>query len=245
MTNGDTLITKALRHPFSFALLVLSAVILLVWIDQRDSGVVTQPGLTDPAGSNQAATTPMPAAPVPATGPQGLLPPNAARAGGEQPKIMQRLGAAKPGGVVQVPGLAGLLKGLEDKVKADPGNLNNHLLLAQTYHELGMPDKAMASLRELKKDHPDHPRLNLILASLLSRSDKAGELKESLEILKKLSGESSVTQYLVNLYQGDALMRSNDNKGAIMHWKAALSEIPENDSRYRQIERQIADLSGK
>lgn len=240
MTNGDTIITKAFRHPVSFALLILSAVILVVWIDQRDNGMATAQRLASPAGSNQAST-----APIPAMGQQGLLPPGAARIGNEQPEIMQQLGAAKPGGAVQVSGLASLLKGLEGKVKADPGNLSNQLLLAQTYRELGLSDKAMVSLRGLKKDHPDHPRLNLILASLLSRSDKAEVLKESLEILKKLSGESSVKQYLVNMYQGNALMRSNDKKGAITHWKAALSEIPENDSRHRQIERQIADLSEK
>lgn len=245
MTNGDSIITKAFRHPVSFALLVLSVVILLVWIDQRDSSVVTQQRPVAPVSGNQTTAAPVPAAPIPATGSQGSLPSDVAWVGNEQPKIMQQLGAAKPGGAVQVPGLAGLLKGLEDKVKAAPGNLSNHLLLAQTYRELGMGDKAIVSLRELKKDHPDHPRLNLILASLLSRSDKAEALKESLEILTKLSGESSVKQYLVNMYQGDALMRSNDKKGALTHWKAALSEIPENDSRHQQIERQIADLSEK
>ena len=174
-----------------------------------------------------------------------LKPPTTASAGQNTPKLVQSMASGEQkAGQVTAPGLESLVKGLEDKVAKDP-SLGNRLLLAQTYNELGMQDKALTGIRELQKENPDNSRVNLVLSSMLSRSNDSEKLKESLTILDKLSGDDTVQQYLVNLYKGDALIRSQDHDGALKHWKLALESMPAADNRRAILEKRIADLSIK
>ncbi len=217
---GKTLLNSLARNPTSVAILVLSLVIVLVWLDMRQQGShVTSSG-----------------------SPSTMMPPTGM--GSAQPKIMQQFGAASPapGGADSsaAPSLDGLVAGLEAKVKQDPTNISNRLLLAQTYKELGMKDKALAELRALQKDNPEHGRVKLVLASLLSQS-----VTESLALLDKLASDTSVKTYLVNLYKGDALLHRKDLAAAVSQWKKALSEMPKEDNRYALLEKQIADTKAQ
>jgi predicted negative regulator of RcsB-dependent stress response len=108
-----------------------------------------------------------------------------------------------------------------------------------------MQDKALAGMRELQKEKPEDARVSLILSSMLSRSNDESKLKESLTILDKLSGDKTIQQYLVNMYKGDALIRTQDHDGALKHWKLALEDMPSADNRRAILEKRIADLSMK
>ena len=161
----------------------------------------------------------------------------------DTPNIVQNMNRKE--GSVGAPGLDMLVKGLEDKVASDPGNVGNRILLAQTYNELGMQDKALTEMRNLQKEQPDNGRVNLVLGSILSSSNDQDMVKESLGILDKASGGEGIQQYLVDMYKGDALIRMQDHDGALKHWKAALENMPASDNRRVTLEQRISNLSAK
>jgi tetratricopeptide (TPR) repeat protein len=236
LSNQNSFFAKLFGQPVSFSILVLSAVIVVVWLDQREP----QTGLQEPA---LPAKTGMMATDSGTAGEPAAL----ALKGPEinnrnTPGILDSMGAAKSPGKLQAPDLGGLLSGLEAKVAAEPGNISKRLLLAQTYNELGMADKALVELREMRKADPSHSRVNLVLASILSHSEDADSIKESLGILDSLAEDKSVKQYLVQMYRGDALIRSSDHKGALEQWSAALKTMPEADNRRSDLEQRINDL---
>lgn len=245
-SNKKSFLAGLISNPTSFSILVLSAVIIIVWLDQRGSGKQTGT-LSAPVANTQMAPTlsanigqsdGLP--PISLKGPS--INPN------DTPQILNTMGATEAGdtaGKLQAPDLGGLLGGLEAKVKADPGNVGKRLLLAQTYNELGMADKALMELREMHKQDAENARVNLILAQVLSSSEKEEDVKESLTLLDKLSKDKTVQQYLVHLYRGNALIRKQDHEGAMKQWQESLKTMPEADNRRAMLEQSISDLSMK
>jgi len=229
MTTENKEFTAIIKQPLVIAIGLIVLAIVIIWIAQAGSD--QQDSMAESAGTTAGA------------GEIRLKPPTTGSAGQNTPKIVQSMSSGEQqAGRVTAPGLETLVAGLEEKVKADP-SVSNRLLLAQTYNELGMQDKALTGMRDLQKENPDDGRVNLILSSILSRSNDEANLKESLTILDKLTGNESVQQYLVNLYKGDALIRVQDHKGALKHWKLALESMPEADNRRAILEKRIADLS--
>jgi tetratricopeptide (TPR) repeat protein len=239
LPNEKSFIANLISNPTSFSILVLSAVILIVWLDQRQpqtmsnaasSVSVTQAKTMDPDQSDSKSTI-------------TLKPPSFNA--GNTPKILNTMGDNKQPGKLQAPDLGGLLAGLEAKVAADPSNIGKRLLLAQTYNELGMVDKSLTELRKLQTEEPENNRVNLVLSSVLSKSDNEKDLKESLQILDKLVDDKSVKQYLVQLYRGNALIRQQNHEGALKSWQAALETMPEADNRRAILQQRVAELSQK
>jgi len=229
------------RQPLIIALLLVVVAIVIIVVNQK-------PG----SASRESAVQNMEPAPQTGDGASAeafqLKPPSTNDAGQNTPRIVQNMNAEQQSagaGSVTAPGLESLVKGLEEKVAAEPGNTNNRMLLAQTYNELGMQDKALVEMRTLQKEQPDNGRVNLILSSILSRSNDQEKIKESLGLLDKLSGDKTIQQYLVNLYKGDALIRMQDHDGALKHWKLALQDMPAADNRRAVLEKRIADLSSR
>ena len=162
------------------------------------------------------------------------------------PKILDSMGSGADGGdKVPAPGLDSLVAGLEAKVKADPANTGNRILLAQTYNELGMKDKAVTELRALHKQEPDNIRIETVLASILSQSSEPADLQEALQLLDHLakSSDPSIKQYLIAMYKGDVLIRQQDHKEAMESWKIALQGMPASDNRRAMLEQRIGNLS--
>ena len=246
-----------IRQPASIILIIALLIMFLMLTDQ------TRQNKT--ASSNQAAQTstvmPSMAAPSAAiTLPDDLSGQPVRPMGGELPKIVQRLGGPSqgtPGAAptstpgsnrsrLTAPDLSSLLGRMEEKVKAEPGNISNRLLLAQTYNELGLMDKALDEVRAAVKQFPDHSRAKLVLASILSKRKNEAELKEAVGILKNLRGNNDVKQYLVEMYLGNAWIRMGDHQSAKASWKLALEGMPVSDNRRAKIEKSIADInSGK
>jgi cytochrome c-type biogenesis protein CcmH/NrfG len=170
--------------------------------------------------------------------------------GGELPKIVRQFGAAptaetpaKMPGRLQAPDLSSLLGRLEDKVKSDPANIGNRLLLAQTYNELGLGDKAVNEVRAALVQAPDHARAQLVLASILSARQNEADLNEAKALLDGLKLNVKIKQYLVAMYLGDAFIRLGEHDEALKNWKQALETMPPTDNRRAQIEKRIADMS--
>ena len=224
--------TSLLKQPFIIAIALIVVAIVIIWATQKPTATDDQSSAADSAEMSADGIK--------------LKPPTTLGAGQNTPKIVQSMTdpQQQKEGRVTAPGLESLVAGMEQKVAADP-TVSNRLLLAQTYNELGMQDKALAGMRELQKEKPDDGRVSLVLSSMLSRSNDEKKLKESLTILDKLSGDKTIQQYLVNMYKGDALIRTQDHDGALKHWKLALEDMPPADNRRAILEKRIADLSMK
>ena len=232
MSANKNFASSIVKQPFTMAIAIIAIAILIIWANQKPS-TDTQPTAQDDAVSSNATSESM-----------QLKPPATVNAGQDTPRIVANMNQPQQAaGSVSAPGLEGLVKGLEDKVAADPTNINNRLLLAQTYNELGMRDKALAEMRSLQKDNPDNGRVNLVLGSILSKSNNPEEVKESLPLLDKAAADKTIQQYLVNMYKGDALIRMQDHAGALKYWQLALKDMPAADNRRAKLEQRIKNLS--
>jgi len=239
LTEESNTRASLVKYPFAIALLIICIVIFIVWLNQNDKAA----DIASPASQGVGvAATPSGAAPKSFQ----LKPPSSI--GSDTPGIVQNINRSSGNGETgntNAPGLEGLLSGLEDKVRSDPGNISNRLLLAQTYNELGLQDKSLTELRSLQGQNPEHVRVNLILASILSQSDSPEALAESLTLLDKVEKEGGpdILPYLVYLYRGNALVRTQDQGGALASWTKALETMPASDNRRAMLEKRIADIN--
>ena len=186
MSDNKQSVSSILKQPFTIAIILIVIAIVIVWANQQSSKT-TSNDVSEIRADAQLSSSDS-ALP--------LKPSTASNPGSNTPRIVANMNQQqKPAGSVAAPGLENLVKGLEDKVASDPGNINNRMLLAQTYNELGMQDKALAEMRTLQKDNPDNGRVSLILGSILSQSNDQESLKESLPLLEKASGDKTIQQY--------------------------------------------------
>lgn len=240
-----------IRHPASIVLIIALLIMFLMLTDQTRQQKNTN---SDMSAKSPAVMPPMAAPSAAITIPDELSGQSDQPMGGELPKIVQRLGGtaqvapasapdSKAGGRLTAPDLSSLLGRMEEKVKAEPGNVSNRLLLAQTYNELGLVDKALEEARAAAGQFPDHTRAKLVLASILSNRKNETELKEAVAVLKDLRANTEVKQYLVEMYLGNAWIRMGDHQSAKDSWKLALEGMPVSDNRRAKIEKSIADLN--
>ncbi len=236
-----------IRHPGTVALIIAVALMFVVMNDTPRAPSVNIPeGSANSTGRSILNPFVTPPDMIPAT--------SKLKTGGELPKIVRQfnappLGSAigvKPGAApsrLQAPNLGSLLGRLEDKVKTDPANIGNRLLLAQTYNELGLGDKALEEVRAALVQAPDHARAQLVLASILSARKNEVGLNEAKSLLDDLKLNVKIKQYLVAMYLGDTFIRLGEHDAALKNWQQALETMPTTDSRRLQIEKRIADLS--
>jgi len=230
MADKQSVWNAILRQPLSIAIFLLAVVIAVIYIDYR-----SMHNSNTGSGSASTATT---------GGGNTFMPkpPSMAGAGRDVPQIVENMGGGSPNAA---PDLGGLVKGLEDKVAADPQNVSKRILLAQTYRELGQADKSLQTLKKLSEDFPDHVRVKLVTASVLSQQQDEKDLKKALTLLGELEKvkDDNVKPYLVNMYEGDAYIRLKDHKGALQKWKQALAAMPPEDSRYKMLQDRIDSIS--
>lgn len=234
MTEKESVWNAILRQPLAIAVLLLTVVIIVIYLDYRSqhtAGNGANMAMNGNTSAPMGGSTFMP------------KPPNMANAGQNMPQIVQDMGGASPNAA---PNLGGLLKGLEDKVAANPNDVGKRILLAQTYRELGKADESMKTLQKLREDFPDNVRVKLVTASVLSQQDGEKDLKQALSLLKELSSvkdDDNVKPYLLNMYEGDAYIRLKDHKGALEKWKQALATMPPSDTRYKMLQDRIDSIS--
>jgi len=214
-----------LRHPGSIVL-IITVVLMFVVLSEQSRQSPDGATVTSDAGAS-------------------------AKMGNELPHIVRQfstpvvpINAGSPDRL-QAPDLSSLLVRLESKVKAEPANISNRLLLAQTYNELGLGGKALQEARAARKQDLAHARAKLVLASILSRRENKDGLNEAKKLLEDLQSSSEIKQYLVAMYLGDAFIRMGDHVAALNYWKQAVDDMPVSDNRRPDIEKRIADLSIK
>lgn len=138
------------------------------------------------------------------------------------------------------PGLEGLLGRIEDKVKADPGNIGNRILLAQTYGELGRVDDGIAQMRKIYTDKADSGRTDVVLASLLIKRASPENLAEAAKLLDAAVKRDSTQAGFVYLYRGRSMIAQGKKDEAVKIWKEALTKLPAEDGARTQIEGELS-----
>ena len=99
--------------------------------------------------------------------------------------------------------LSGLVAGLEKKVAANPGNIDQQLLLAQTYKELDNRDKSIKLLSALNKSAPNNAQVKIIFATILMTSADKQELKEASKLFDEAIKLNPEVANMARLYQGE------------------------------------------
>ena len=141
--------------------------------------------------------------------------------------------------------LADLLPGLEAKVAANPTDMSQRMLLAQTYVELGQADKGIAQLRVLRKQNSADSESAILLATALLARGTPADLAEADKLLDDTARSKPAVLPTVRLYQGDIRMKQGDRAGAIQIWKGYLVQMPASDPRRALYEERIAQADGR
>jgi cytochrome c-type biogenesis protein CcmH/NrfG len=142
-----------------------------------------------------------------------------------------------------VSSLSDLLPGLEAKVAANPNDMGQRLLLAQTYGELGQREKSIKELRFLRKADPKEPQVVIYLAVALLESDAKSDLQEAYKLLDEAVRMKPALMPMARMYQSDILVKLGDRQGAIKLLKAYLAQTSAKDERRAMFEEKLAKLS--
>lgn len=99
--------------------------------------------------------------------------------------------------------LSGLVAGLEQKVAANPDNIDQQLLLAQTYNELDNRTKSLKLLRSLNQQAPEDPQVKITLATILMAGSDRHELQQASRLFDEAAKLKPEIAGMVRLYQGE------------------------------------------
>jgi cytochrome c-type biogenesis protein CcmH/NrfG len=99
--------------------------------------------------------------------------------------------------------LGGLVEGLEKKVAANPENIDQQLLLAQTYSELDERAKSIKLLRSLNKQAPKNAQVKITFATILMKSENKQELQEASQLFEDAIKLKPEAASMARMYQGE------------------------------------------
>lgn len=99
--------------------------------------------------------------------------------------------------------LSGLVAGLEKKVAANPEDIDQQLLLAQTYNELDNRTKGLKLLQSLNKQAPKNAQVKITLATTLMKGIDKQELKEASQLFDEAIRLKPEVASMARLYQGE------------------------------------------
>jgi cytochrome c-type biogenesis protein CcmH/NrfG len=102
-----------------------------------------------------------------------------------------------------VMGLSGLVAGLEKKVAANPANIDQQLLLAQTYNELNNRAQSLKLLHILNKQSPGNAQVKITLATILMTGADKQELKEAYQMFDEAIKLKPEVASMARMYQGE------------------------------------------
>ena len=99
--------------------------------------------------------------------------------------------------------LSGLVAGLEKKVAANPENIDQQLLLAQTYNQLDNRTKSLKLLHSLNKQEPKNAQVKITLATILMTGEDKQELKQASQLFDEAIKLKPEVASMARQYQGE------------------------------------------
>lgn len=145
----------------------------------------------------------------------------------------------------QAAGLGSLVAGLEKKVAANPENIDQQVLLARTYKELGQRGKGITLLRTLHQKSADNIDVSAALADLLTDSTDKQELAEAEQLFDNVANTHPEYASMSRLRQGEIEVKLGDTAKALKTWREQLSKLPKGNEERAMFEKAIAQNSGK
>jgi cytochrome c-type biogenesis protein CcmH len=140
----------------------------------------------------------------------------------------------------KVAGLGGLVAGLEKKVAANPENIDQQLLLARTYEELGERTKGLKLLRSLQQQNANNPDVKFTLAALLMTGSDKQDLQEANQLFDEVSRQKAEFLSMARLHQGEIQVKLGNTPQAMKIWKGYLAKMPAGDDQRANFEERIA-----
>jgi cytochrome c-type biogenesis protein CcmH/NrfG len=108
--------------------------------------------------------------------------------------------------------LSGLVAGLEKKVAANPENIDQQLLLAQTYNELDNREKSLKLLHALNKQAALNPQVKITLATILMTSTDKQELQQASRLFDEAIKLKPEIASMARLYKGEIQVKLDNMK---------------------------------
>lgn len=141
------------------------------------------------------------------------------------------------------PSLNDLLPGLEAKVAANPKDIDQRPLLAQTYNEVGQRENSVKTLRAIHKDAPDNTRVTILLATMLTDTNSPRDLRDAFALLDDAARRKPAVEVMARLYQGDIRAKLGGAKGARAIWRKELARLPGDDPRRQLYQTKLAEAA--
>jgi len=110
--------------------------------------------------------------------------------------------------------LSGLVAGLEKKVAANPENIDQQLLLAQTYEQLGSREKGIKLLQTLNQKAPTNAQVKIIYATVLMASTDKKELQDASKLFDEAIKLKPDVTSMAQAYQKEIKAKLEGRKGA-------------------------------
>ena len=107
--------------------------------------------------------------------------------------------------------LGSLVSGLEKKVAANPGNIDQQLLLAQTYNELDNRAKSLNLLRALNKQAPKNAQVKITLATILMTGADKQELNDAFALFDEAIKLKPDVASMARMYQGEIRVKLDNS----------------------------------
>lgn len=99
--------------------------------------------------------------------------------------------------------LGDLVAGLEKKVAANPENIDQQLLLAQTYNELNQREKSISLLNKLNKQAGKNAQVKIVYATVLMKSDNTQDLKLAYQLFEEAIKLKPDVESMAKMYMGE------------------------------------------
>jgi len=135
-----------------------------------------------------------------------------------------------------------MVKGLADRQKANPGDIDGWLRLANAYDKLGRADDAFTAWREAATRAPDRLDAQIAYAAAgavrAERGAPPADFEATVARLRQLSPDNPLGLYCAGLIAE----AHGDKAAAKSYWQKLLPVLPEGSPQRQQIEARIAAL---
>jgi cytochrome c-type biogenesis protein CcmH/NrfG len=142
----------------------------------------------------------------------------------------------------KVSSLNELLPGLEAKVTANPQDVDLQILLAQTYAELGQPQKGQELMDKVHQRFPEDSRVPFARAKILMAGKSLADLRRAIHLFEESARNEPKLVHLARLHQGQILLRLGDRERARQIWRDYIATLPVGDERRSLIEAELAHI---
>ena len=120
---------------------------------------------------------------------------------------------------------------IKEALTVTPNDLRLSFLLAQTQHDAGDLDGALATARSLRAAHPDDPRTTYLLGQMLLAKNQYADvvdlMKPEIEQLRAAKGAGAQLA-LLETTQASALLQLKRNNEALALLKDAVAQAPDD-----------------